>query len=72
MVIERAAVSAITSSRGTHPRRSIKHPWPEMTPPEGSMSEVRTPLARVTGMCSLSGCSAIELFSSGWNWAASA
>ena len=30
------------------------------------------PLARVTGMCSLSGCRAVLLRSSGWNWAASA
>ncbi len=35
MVTSSAAGSATTSSRGTHPRRLITHPWPEISPPVG-------------------------------------
>ena len=47
-------------------------PWPEIRPPVGWMNDVRMPLARVTGMCSLSACRAVLVRSSGWNCAASA
>ncbi len=72
IVTLRATESAITSSRGTQPFKSIRHPWPEIMPPVGWTNDVRMPLARVTGMCSLSGWSAALVRSSGWNCAASA
>ena len=72
MVTFNAAESAMTSSRGTQPRRLITQPWPEIKPPEGSTYAVSTPLALVTGMCSLSARSAVLVRSSGWNRLASA
>ena len=66
MLTTRPARSRTTISLGTQPSSPITQPWPEITPPEGWTNAARMPLARATGISSLSGCRATAVRSSGW------
>ena len=44
----------------------MTQPWPQIVPPAGWTKAERMPLARVTGISSLSGWMAVLVRNSGW------